>query len=717
MFPYLDHHGFRRAAAVAVIGFVLCSTPEICLAQSSAETKLIKVLTDSTSGKPEKALACKKLAVVGSAQCVDELAALLKDPELNSWARIALEAIEADQSEAALLNAAKDLQGLPLIGVVNSLGVKRSEAAVKTLAGLLDSDDLQVVSAAAMSLGKTGGQNATTELQARLQDAEPQRRSAISEALVRCAEQLHQTGQSAAAASLYDSLLAIDLPLQRKIEATRGAILSQGVDGVSLLLATMQEENPRLRRIALKAVRQLQGDGAIEALTKAMAQVPQAQQPLYLNALGDRQQKQLVPTLTQIVETYGDQGDALATKLEAIKILSKLGGVDCLETLVSAATSKTSAVANQAMETLASVDDKNLNQAITDRVTKATGAEQRVMLGLIGSRRIPAVKPLLTAVNSSDPETRVAALKAMGSVATLEEIPTLIDRATRGDASEESKVALSALRSACVRMPDQAACAKLLSNAIRRAELPVQQVLLKTLAGMGGPESLQVIGDVANSSNKNLQDAATRLLGGWMSVDAGDVLMNIAKQPRHPYRIRALRAYMRLVRQFLMDQDQRHRMVNAALKVATRDAEKTLILDAAQRYPSETMLAIAVDLSKQPGLKAEAQKTALKIAGKIKPFPGLEAQIRKLKLPPIDLKIEEAVYGAKQKEKDVTSVLQKNVLPGSPVILLGTPSYNTAFGGDVAPGMRKQLRVKYSINGKPNEAVFKENDGIVLPMP
>ena len=52
-----------------------------------------------------------------------------------------------------------------------------------------------------------------------------------------------------------------------------------------------------------------------------------------------------------------------------------------------------------------------------------------------------------------------------------------------------------------------------------------------------------------------------------------------------------------------------------------------------------------------------------------------------------------------------------------PLITLASTSYNSSFGGDPAPGVKKKLRIQYRINGKSGESSFAENALIVLPMP
>ena len=60
------------------------------------------------------------------------LAALLPDKELSSWARIALEAIPDPAAERCPAESMGKVQGRLLVGVINSIGVRRDAKAVRT---------------------------------------------------------------------------------------------------------------------------------------------------------------------------------------------------------------------------------------------------------------------------------------------------------------------------------------------------------------------------------------------------------------------------------------------------------------------------------------------------------------------------------------------------------------------------------------------------------
>src|SRR5262245_17664247 len=114
-------------------------------ANAAMEKELLAVLR---SDKPaaDKAMACKRLAIYGSSESIPDLAKLLFDPQLASWARIALEAIPGKASDEALREAAQSLQGNLLVGTINSIGVRRDAGAVEGLVARLQGKDAEVAS-------------------------------------------------------------------------------------------------------------------------------------------------------------------------------------------------------------------------------------------------------------------------------------------------------------------------------------------------------------------------------------------------------------------------------------------------------------------------------------------------------------------------------------------------------------------------------------------
>ena len=130
---------FARCAVLLVVAASTAMVDRSCAAAADnqdpkeRERQLIGVL-QSEAPPAEKAITCKRLSVYGSKDAIPALTPLLLDPELSSWARIALEAIPGPEADAALREAISRAQGRLLVGVINSIGVRQDAQAVTGLA-------------------------------------------------------------------------------------------------------------------------------------------------------------------------------------------------------------------------------------------------------------------------------------------------------------------------------------------------------------------------------------------------------------------------------------------------------------------------------------------------------------------------------------------------------------------------------------------------------
>jgi HEAT repeat protein len=215
---------------LAALSFVYSSVGRAQNAAPKNERELLAVLR-SDAPEADKALACKHLSVVGTTEAVPELAKLLSNERLASWARIALEVIPGTQVDEALRKSTESLQARLLVGVINSIGVRRDAGAVDLLSKRLADQDGDVASAAAVALGRIGNPAAADPLRKALAAAPPLKvRSAIAEGCILCAERRLTDGNAAEAAKIYDEVRTAEVPRQRMLEATRGAILARGKD-------------------------------------------------------------------------------------------------------------------------------------------------------------------------------------------------------------------------------------------------------------------------------------------------------------------------------------------------------------------------------------------------------------------------------------------------------------------------------------------------------
>lgn len=191
--------------------------------------KLLSIVRSSDAPLFDRAMACKRLAVIGTKEAVPVLAALLADEKLAHYARYALEPIPDPSVDAALREALGKLKGNLLIGVISSCGARQDAKAVGRLSELLSEPDPAVAGAAARTLGRIGTREAAQALEKSLPAAPAKLRPDVAEGCLRCAEALLQQGHKQPAAALYEAVAKADLPKHFHVAAAQGKM--QAVKG------------------------------------------------------------------------------------------------------------------------------------------------------------------------------------------------------------------------------------------------------------------------------------------------------------------------------------------------------------------------------------------------------------------------------------------------------------------------------------------------------
>jgi HEAT repeat protein len=575
-----------------------------------SEQELIAVLR-SDAPESAKAIACKDLAVYGSSECVAELAKLLSNEHLSSWARTPLEAIPGSAADEALRKATESLQGRLLVGVINSIGVRRDAGAVQLLTKQLENPDAEVASAAAVALGRIGGSEVAGPLRQSLTKAPANVRSAVAEGCVLVAERFLAGGNSSEATKIYDEVRKAEVPRQRMLEATRGAILARGKDGIPLLLEQLRSDDKGLFQIGLMAAREIQGRDVDQALAAEVERAFPERAALVIAVMADRTQ-----TVDRAAILKAVSSSAKPVRLAAIAALGRVGDGSSLAALLDAAVDTDAELSQAAKESLAALPGDSVDKEIAARLAQASGKTYPLLIELVGKRHIDAVPALLKALEHSDQSVRHAALTSLGATVDAKYLSVLISAVVTPKSSEEAPVALAALKSAATRMPDRDACASELAAAADRSPLATKTTLLEVIGAVGGAKALDVVSAAAKDADATLQDVGSRLLGDWPNSDAAPVLLSLAKSGGR-FQTRALRGYIGMAQKFIMPDEQRAQMCRNALEAARQPDERKLVFDVLRRNPNVEMLKLAVNAMQVPLLKEDATAAAQAIAQRL----------------------------------------------------------------------------------------------------
>jgi HEAT repeat protein len=592
------------------------------------ELKLISVL-QSDAPSAEKAITCKRLAVYGSKDAVPALAPLLLDKDLSSWARIALEAIPGPAADEALRGAMGKVQGRLLIGVINSIGVRRDAQAVNGLAEKLKDADADVASAAAEALGHIGGGQAAKALERSLAEAPAGVRPAAAEGCILCAEKYLAEGNSAEAVRLYDIVRQADLPKQRLLEATRGAILARGTAGVPLLVEQLKSADKAQLGIGLRTARELPGREVTEMLAVELDRLSPDRQPLLLLALADRSDAAVLPAVLKAAQSGPKE-----LRVTALGVLMRIGNVSCVPVLLEAAAESDAELAQTAKLTLAHLGRQDVDADLLARLPQAAGKTRQVLIELAGQRRIDGTIPaIMSSVEDADAGVRSAAVQAIGAVGgdkQAADLVTLLQKTQNAKDRADVEKALMAISGR-----SGASCVPYLLPLMQNSEVAVRDIGLHSLAVAGGPDALAAVKSAIGDKDETVQDEAARTLSTWPNNWPGDTaaaeaLLTLAKSGKKmSHQVLGLRGYLQYVRgDRKLNDSAKVAKVSELLPLIQRPEEKRLAIGLVGAIRTAASLELLTTLAADPAVAEDACSAIVNLADSDRSIPGVSREQR-----------------------------------------------------------------------------------------
>ena len=481
----------------------------------------------------EKAKACQRLAIIGDATAVPALSELLSHPQLAGYSRTALERIPGTEAEAALVDALATVQGNELIGVLHSIGQRRISSALSQLETLAETGDPAVRAAAGRSIRRIREADRS----------EPPREVATD--------------------TLGEMTVA---------DRTR-------------LAANLTSHPESKFRQAIDSARD-SGAASAEVIADSLASLEAQRQVIALIALADLGNRRVIDAITPLLDAEDTEVAAWAFK--ALVDLGHYEGADSLPEIVD----RRPELAPAILPALAQVGSEGLDRAVLQRLSAAASGQaersEPMLLGLAGyaAKRYldRATEPLLQLALSTEGELRSSLLIAAGATTTVDRLGGLLRVLESLVGTLDPETESSVIERALVRMPPDAA-ADVIGDLLEDFDVPRQQLMLQRLAFLGGDRALQIVADAARGSNETLVDGATQALGQWPTVDVADTLQRLVHEmPPSRYRIRLIRGYLRVIRQFDMPDEERVSRATELLEQCDREEERELVRDVLRRF-------------------------------------------------------------------------------------------------------------------------------------
>ncbi|HOQ04099.1 MAG TPA: HEAT repeat domain-containing protein [Anaerohalosphaeraceae bacterium] len=584
---------------------------------AKAEAVLLEMLQSDCSFALKDFL-CRQLSVIGSARSVPALAGLLKDPKTAAPAQYALVRIPVPEADKVLIEHLAKSEPSVRIGLLTSLGLRRTQTAAETIAPYAADENQAVAEAALSALGQIGTPEAAAALEKQMEKILPALKTRGYDVLLACAEKRLQSGQKAEAASLFQKIYTQkDLSGLLRAAALQGLLQAVSPEQADRqMLEGLEDADAQIRTVCLLWACRLNRPAVIQKARQMMSSLPDWQQVQFLTALGETKSSGAQETALSALSASSPE-----VVLAALETLSVVGDASCIQPLAQSAAQSSERRIRQAAQTaLERLPDPQTDAAIAQLLEKMDftaenqSAQSYELILAAGRRGTRDAFPLiLKAASVGSRSVRRVAMESLAALAGPEDIPRMTYLLDNPDAE-----VIRVLAAAASKQAERTGRAKpflpLLAGAGPQKTAAVYQILGR----LGDPDSLEILRKGLQSENSDLQEAAFRALTEWPGPEVTEEMKRWSAEGKsESRRVLAFRAYVRMVRQSEMPLPQKASTLAEAMGLAPREEEKKIVLASLADVPSEQTLKAAVGCLMQESIRPEAQAAVLAICQKM----------------------------------------------------------------------------------------------------
>ncbi|MBE3097934.1 MAG: HEAT repeat domain-containing protein [Planctomycetes bacterium] len=587
-------------------------------ARKDLEKSLMEVLTGG-GPRDDKEQACRRLWIIGTADSVPALAALLSDKDLSHMARYALEGMPCPEAGKALRDALGTTAGRAKVGIINSLGVREDKDAVAVVAPLVKDADLEVAAAAIAALGRIGTPDAAKTLADCRATAPKELLPVVADASIKAAERLGRLGDQQAAA-IYQDLDSPKWPAHVRMAGFIGLVTASPADATSRLMQALGGSDAATRQQAAQFVAAIPGAEATKTFADGLAKLPPDGQKALLRALGARKDPAARPAILAAAKS-----DDKGVQAAAVTALGTTGTAADVPLLAGLAASADAEVAKAAQTGLALLPGDGADEAIVAAIGSAAAPIKVQLIAALGARgpvRPPVlggdakcVPAVVQGLDDADAKVREASLKALAVLGGKGEVAAAVKALKAAKEPSERSAAEEALSAMSSRAKGDALPAILAG--MGGADASAKGVLMRALGRIGGDKALEAVLAAAKDPDDAVKDDAARVLSDWPDASAAPHLLALAKTAaKTSHQVLGLRGYVRLAG-LEQSADAKARMLSEALDLAKRPEEQRLVVGAWGTVNTVQAFDVVAKFLDDPKVAGEAATAAVAIGDKI----------------------------------------------------------------------------------------------------
>jgi HEAT repeat protein len=406
-----------------------------------------------------------------------------------------------------------------------------------------------------------------------------------------------------------------DVPKQRWLEATRGAILSRQSAGLPLLLEQLRSPERVEFGMALRTARELKGRDVTEAIGAELDRAGSDREVMLLYVLADRADPAVLPKLLQVARS-----GSKPTRVATLGLLDRFGEASAVPVLLDAASESDTDLAGAAKSTLTRMEGKPVDEALLSRLPQASGKTRQVIIELAALRRIEAAVPtIVSSAEDPDPGIRRAALTTLGTLGSEQQTGDLVRLLGKRQEPGDREAIESALTAICGRTGTKSLPQVLPLAKNNDSELRI--IALRALATVGGREALAAVTSAVDDRDESVQDEAVGTLATWPNnwpedaAVAEPLLALVKSGKKRSYQVQGVRGYLLYVQENkkLSDVDKLMAIDNL-IPLLKQPQEKRLAISVLSGIPTVKTLESLVSLAADPAIAEEASLAIVNVA-------------------------------------------------------------------------------------------------------
>jgi HEAT repeat protein len=572
------------------------------------EPRLLATLSSRSTSQAAKNFAAEQLYRLCDRETVPALERLLLRSDTSNLARRGLELIKDESAQKALLSAFEEATGTIQMGIAESLGIRSDPSAVRPLMELAIDGNEQATVAALDALARIGGADAAIALNYCRDNLKVRRmRLHARDAYLRCGWQSLNEGDYLSAIDVFDSLYAGLEPIEIRQEALRGLIRAKREDAVPLIVEVLSKEEPALHAIAAEEAAGVVGPKATEAFVRAFPDLTRPNQIVLLEALAKRGDVGAVQTVIQAASSRYDD-----VRLAGLKALGAFNDPAVVQTLLKAAVTGNAQEQVIARENLERLNHPAINDELVRAAMSVDNAIRSEAVRMMVPRQANNGVPVLLRIAGRDiPEIRIDAMRSLGALATVAEMPDMVRvHNERWDIDTRREMA-DAIYNVAARAPEDPKRLEAPLKSVRdNAASPEARIsLIYVLGKLHDDRALPVLEDVARKGAEPVQDAAFRTLAEWPGVAAAPHLDKAVQGTKNAYhRKTAIAGLARMYADTAWpDARQALRAYERLAKLAATTEERRTIIESVRATGRTDLVAALTAFDSDPALAAEMQ--------------------------------------------------------------------------------------------------------------